>query len=133
MELSSDKWCKHYRGVYEHDTCKAGVEYVTLGKFPERPCTNPDSKVPCEKCERKTPEEIAARHAEVEKRFEGTSKARAAIVAFLGGPWKKGTPGARGEIKCPVCGLGQLRFSRAGYNGHIHAACETDGCVSWME
>lgn len=61
-------------------------------------------------------------------------KARAAIVEHLGGPWKKGTPSAVGKIDCPVCGGKEtLAFRRAGYNGHIHAQCSTDGCVSWME
>jgi hypothetical protein len=39
----------------------------------------------------------------------------------------------RGVMDCPVCGTGKLHYSRAGYNGHVHARCETDGCVSWME
>lgn len=37
-----------------------------------------------------------------------------------------------GKMKCPLC-AGELRYSRAGYNGHIHAACSTEGCVRWME
>jgi len=38
-----------------------------------------------------------------------------------------------GNMKCPVCETGNLRYSRAAYNGHIHATCSTEGCVSWME
>lgn len=38
-----------------------------------------------------------------------------------------------GVITCPICGTGKLRYSRAGYNGHVHARCSTDGCVAWME
>ena len=38
-----------------------------------------------------------------------------------------------GEMKCPVCNTGKLRYSRAGYNGHVHAACTTENCVRWME
>jgi hypothetical protein len=38
-----------------------------------------------------------------------------------------------GEMPCPVCGNGKLRYSRAGYNGHVHARCSNDGCVAWME
>lgn len=37
-----------------------------------------------------------------------------------------------GEIDCPVCKAGKLRYSRASSNGHVHAAC-TSGCVAWME
>ena len=43
-----------------------------------------------------------------------------------------------GEISCPICKTGMLRFSKAKSNGHIHAQCvtdnkRTDGCVGWME
>lgn len=63
-----------------------------------------------------------------------TVKAREAIVEFCGGPWKRGDGGVAGVIDCPCCGAkDSLSFSRAGYNGHIHASCETEDCVSWME
>ena len=38
-----------------------------------------------------------------------------------------------GEIDCPVCKSAKLRYSRAGYNGHVHAACMNGNCVRWME
>lgn len=38
-----------------------------------------------------------------------------------------------GAIPCPVCKTGTLRYSRAAYNGHVHAGCSTQGCVQWME
>jgi hypothetical protein len=38
-----------------------------------------------------------------------------------------------GKMDCPICKTGKLRYSRAAYNGHVHASCSTDGCVSWME
>lgn len=38
-----------------------------------------------------------------------------------------------GSINCPVCNEGKLHYSRAGYNGHVHAQCSTNGCVAWME
>jgi hypothetical protein len=59
--------------------------------------------------------------------------ARKAIVEHLGGPWKRGMAGAAGNIPCPVCNAGRLHFTRAGYNGHVHAHCTTGGCVAWME
>lgn len=141
MARSSDRWCKHYAGFYEKTHCRAGVEYAALAAldaqkrppFHALPCLGEAvDPVPCEKCERKTPEEIAARDAEIAKRMEAMGKARAAIVAHLGGPWKKGATGAGGIIDCPTCGK-KLKFSRSGYNGHIHAACETEGCTAWME
>ena len=38
-----------------------------------------------------------------------------------------------GEIPCPICKAGTLRYSRSAYNGHVHASCSTEGCVRWME
>ena len=38
-----------------------------------------------------------------------------------------------GRIGCPVCRKGELRYSRAAYNGHVLATCSTKGCVVWME
>ena len=45
---------------------------------------------------------------------------------------KRGNGGA-GELPCPAqCG-GTLHYTVAAYNGHMHAACSTKGCGSWME
>lgn len=38
-----------------------------------------------------------------------------------------------GTIPCPVCNSGSLMYSRATYNGHVHARCTTKDCVAWME
>lgn len=133
-------WCKHYNGTV-NDLCKAGVKYTDLeqGRGSQQfslPCfkdRNPLGAT-CEKCEFRTPEEVAAMEAEQKKRLEDLGKARAAIVVHLGGQWKKGMTGRAGSIDCPVCTpVGCLNFSRSGYNGHIHAKCSTVGCVSWME
>jgi len=53
--------------------------------------------------------------------------AMAAIQAHVGKQ-----RGIRGEIECPIC-KGQLRFSVANVNGHIHAACSTKDCVRFMQ
>lgn len=72
--------------------------------------------------------------AELKIHCDNIGKAREAIVAACGGPWKKGRAGKTGQIDCPVCGQpAALRFSLAGYNGHVHARCFTPDCVSWME
>lgn len=132
--MPRDTWCKHYRAMSSHETCKAGVEYATFQgqPFDARPCFHKCGG--CELAIYRTEEEIAAEEAWFEERLEKTGKAREAIVTHLGGPWKRGAPGASGCIDCPACGGNQtLAFSRAGYNGHIHACCSTEGCVSWME
>ena len=38
-----------------------------------------------------------------------------------------------GVINCPVCNVeNSLNFAISS-NGHIHARCDTKGCVIWME
>lgn len=131
-------FCNHYRAMSDHKTCKAEVPYEKFKgmAFDDRPCFMRSGKCNpgCERMEFPTPEEIAAQDAADAQRFKGVMNARKAIVAHLGGPWKRGTANAAGVIDCPVCGGKEsLRFRRAGYNGHIHAACTTQNCVSWVE
>ena len=130
-------FCKHYRSM-EHPTCNAGVAYESLKGIPfeERPCFMRSGKTfpGCDKMDMPTPEEIAEEDREMRLRCENMGKARKAIVDHLGGPWKRGAMSARGVIDCPVCGREKsLHFSRAGYNGHVHARCTTTGCMNWME
>jgi hypothetical protein len=134
-------WCNHYRAMSEHKTCEAGVDYDTMKgqKFEDRPCfwrrrSGAAKPCSCPHATYPTDAEIAADEAESRKHMEKIGKARTAIVAHLGGPWKKGMAGATGQIDCPACGNTKtLLFSRAGYNGHIHAKCGTPDCVAWME
>lgn len=137
--MRSTIFCKHFRSMSEHKTCAAEVVYESLKgiDFDHRPCFCKPGEPPnagCSLAEFPTAEELAAEEEEFRKRFEAIGKARKAIVDSLGGPWKRGMAGSQGDIDCPVCG-GQksLRFSRAGYNGHIHAGCTTQNCVRWME
>lgn len=72
---------------------------------------------------------------ETKARFKKICDARKAIVEHLGGPWHRqnNKKGGSGCIDCPVCGNKEsLFFSRAAYNGHIHAKCKTADCVAWM-
>ena len=135
--MKRTEFCNHYRAMSDHTTCEAGVSYDTFKglTFEQCPCFERNGIAPpgCPLAMFPTAEERAKAEREINERLANIGKARQAIVAHCG-PWKKGTPGASGRIPCPVCGgENALRFSRAGYNGHIHAACTTEGCVSWME
>ncbi len=76
--------------------------------------------------------------AKFETQLASIRTARAAVEAAIG-PWPDARPGASlicqvGSITCPICGVvGALRFRRAASNEHVHAACQTPGCVQWME
>jgi hypothetical protein len=124
--------------MLEKDACEAGVAFVSLPGcdqpdfFNSYPCFGPTGT--CLKAKYRTAEEKAAEEAELKARIEAIGKARKAIVEACGGPWERGKPSVGGECDCPVCGKEKtLAFQRSGYNGHIHAACLTDGCVRWME
>ncbi len=136
--------CRHFNGI-QSKTCRAGVKYADV-KIPgievngmvQRytiPCFRDQGNGEgCDKCEWFSEAEADKQVEDAGKMFDRTMVARAAIVAYLGGPWKKGMEGSGGVIDCPVCnGKALLHFSRSGYNGHIHAKCESLGCVAWME
>lgn len=132
------EFCNHYQAMSEHAICKAGVLYQDFKglSFDQRPCFERNGVAPtgCPHAVFPTAEERASRDAEMAERFVRMGNARKAIVEHLGGPWKKGDASARGRIDCPNCGVAEgLGFTRAGYNGHIHAHCITEGCASWME
>jgi len=132
-------WCNHYLARYTSEKCAAGIEYSRWQGKPitEWPCfrnQGQTSCIDCEKAQFPTREELEAEEREIKERFDKMVLARNAIVAYLGGPWKRGMGGVTGTMDCPVCGTaGSLRFSRARYNGHIHAQCQTKSCVAWME
>lgn len=64
------------------------------------------------------------------KHTESGESAPKAAPRAIGPNTKKGVQGA---MDCPVCKKGQLRYTRAACNGHIHARCSTEDCVRWME
>jgi hypothetical protein len=131
--------CIHFNG-FMNAACDAGVKYddvIDRSSVPfSLPCitSRNSTGAKCDKCQMPTAEEVAADEAQAKRMIEDMGRARKAIVAHLGGPWKRGMAGGSGCIDCPVCKKPQaLRFSRAGRNGHVHADCATEGCVSWME
>lgn len=120
-------WCRHFTGV-QNDACAIGVRYADVRVVPEGggmyqfPCLLDTAT--CPSVSVYTAEELAEQERETAKAILGFTKARAAIVEH---------GQASGILDCPVCGKGQLGYSKAASNGHIHAACSTPGCVRWME
>lgn len=125
--------CVHFNGI-QHDKCGAGINIRAhvggedFGWAKRIPCLGKrDGIVLCGKVQMRTPAEDAAEDAAFEVRFAHIKTARAKIVQRHGKQ-----RGVKGGIECPACG-GTLFYSIASYNGHIHAYCRTEGCVSWME
>ena len=70
------------------------------------------------------------------KRYKAQDKTVAPLIPEMEHHWYKPQRNyysGAGKMECPVCKTGTLKYSRAGYNGHVHARCSTDGCVAWME
>lgn len=128
--MGMKNWCRHFTGI-QNETCKEGIRYDSVRVKPETgmyqwPCLFSGGS--CEKQSAYTAEEIAEREEEIVLRTEGMLKARAAIVESV-----TKTSLHSGSIACPVCETGNLAFTRAKLNGHIHASCSTVDCVRWME
>jgi len=131
--------CRHFNGIM-NDCCDAGVNYDVLreGDKYNLPCLKLNLSVKkdpakCDKFEVMTPEEAAASADETVARGDNTLLAmRAAHADAKAKNLGKGKGGAD-SIPCPTgCG-GTLHYRVASYNGHMHAQCSTNGCVSWME
>lgn len=109
----------------------------------------------CAKFELPTTEELKKEDEMIREFLQQTNMAREAILQDLKRRWKEGpTPehgvtapadisrfhkpqanyfcGA-GVMPCPICSTGKLKYSRSAHNGHVHAQCSTESCVSWME
>jgi hypothetical protein len=125
------KKCRHFRGV--HKTCAAGCQYpkpvvgVCFPKFKEYPDDKPST--PCPKFAPYTREEIEEHERDIAAMFNQANVATKAILEATNG--KRGVGGVINP--CPCCKTGQLHFSVAGCNGHIHAKCTTPDCVNFMQ
>lgn len=138
------KFCKHYSGCMA-EKCHAGVIYDAVtpdphlpGRALRLPCLRePLSKSAiavsefkrqgkCDRFEVATDQEIEAELTEHLLFMERADKAREAIMFRVkAGTWS-------GVTKCPNC-RGDLHFSVARCNGHVHARCATPHCVNFRE
>lgn len=133
--------CIHFTGIHR-DVCAAGVEYRSLVGGPDLgwaariPCIltglTKEPRATCELKKLPTREEATA---EVDRSNERILQCLVAMDAAHTHAEKQGFRcgnGGAGEMECPIC-KGRLRYTVAGVNGHMHAACVTEGCVRWME
>jgi hypothetical protein len=139
--------CHHFNGS-QNECCKAGIKYADIGgpidgRALRLPCLSPDTfqkrrmelgytLAECSRLQRVTREEAEKEAQHVIGRGDRTMKAMdAAYQDAKAKGFRKGS-GGTGLIPCPICG-GNLRYSVASYNGHMHGKCEADGCVAWMQ
>jgi len=123
--------CVHITGI-QNKVCKAGVNYKIFTKQDvSLPCLDRRNDEPeqavCDKRQLYTRQECEQYMDDLDAAFERTIIARKAIVAHIEATKQQG-----GTIPCPICKSGSLAYIRHS-NGHIHAQCNTDSCVAWME
>lgn len=130
--------CRHFNGI-QNKSCKAGVSY-------EKAEDGDNTMIPC------IPKHISAEHPawscdlfQIMSQSEAEQDADSRLVVMNRGilirnaahndakvrGYRRGN-GGYGSVPCPACG-GTIRYSVAGLNGHMHGACSTLGCASWME
>lgn len=140
-----DNSCKHFCGFRE-ETCEAGVRFLDLvggkidgmairlpcsGHFatPEMRAKHPDlTPVACAKFQKKTAEEIQKEHDDIQALVDRMTK----IGPWISATKKKYPNGGQAEESCPICAK-RIRFSISSCNGHMHARCETEDCINFME
>lgn len=146
--------CKHFTGT-QHKKCALGIEYDSF-RPASLPCLGKYNKdgTACPKLELPSEAELAAYAAHTRNVIQGIGIARNAILDDLDRRHNAGDATVRlnpqsqseyddagptdylsgaGSIPCPICKIGELHYSRAAHNGHVHAGCTTKDCVRWME
>ena len=139
LEEQKRSKCVYFNGLMSK-TCRAGVGYDAVkvaGKG--LPClrgAHPfghGEELQCEHRRWPTEEEVAELCKASRESTERTMLGMAAVVQDAKSRGLSKGNGGCGEIACPVCKTGTIRYSVAGCNGHRHARCSTDGCVAFME
>lgn len=135
-------YCEHYKprpGSALQDYCALGCgasARMDAGRQAGQPNMTPcigghkaaDVLALCPKWQRRSIEHAEARADSIERTMN-----RMAIVDPVVNAWRDKPPRGKAEvIECPAC-KGRLHLSQSAYNGHVHAKCETPGCVAWME
>lgn len=121
------------------------------GKMSPAQLENWEQRGKCDKFELPSKEELEAEEKEIEAFSANVFIARSAILDELRRRWlekdnisapaditnffqpQKNYYCGAGVMDCPICRTGKLSYSRSSYNGHVHASCNSSGCVRWME
>lgn len=119
--------CRHFTGMYQKETCAAGVRYDDVRAPGQIPCLD-CAVTSCPSQSLYSEDELAEQERQALESFRRIGVTRDAIVKAT-----EGKQGVAGQIPCPICEHGTVAYRVSGYNGHIHAACTTESCVRWIE
>lgn len=139
--LDTPQSCEYYNGwqMFHNPVCSAGINPIL--SYCDNDRTGWVNKAPCFKrntdaphCPKQTflSHEEYVRQSEIRREKSLQSIQNIVVVRPMIVTEHERTGKSSGRIECPICS-NTLIWSRAECNGHIHAQCETDGCVGWME
>jgi hypothetical protein len=124
--------CRHYS--YRKGLDKSSGPECALGVNLDAPgaclaCMPPDSQrgKTCAHREDWTEEERAAW-----KSWQDQNMLRMLVCLEVIPGASEGT-GKSGELPCPACGTGTIRWTRSPGKGHLHAGCSTKDCFAVMQ
>jgi hypothetical protein len=125
------KKCVHYTGVSQ-GKCQAGIFYWSVKAKSSRgrdtyPCYN-TLLTNCAVCRRFTRQEAEVFIRDVDAGWVSAVTALSAVLNHTNGQ-RRGS----GEILCPNCKAGKLRYAFSPHNGHMAAKCTTPNCTSLVE
>lgn len=132
--------CQHFNGIL-NDVCRAGVRYWDLvpdglGCALKLPCLMADQRPDAAACDKR---HLPTRE-EAEREVEASERACRDVMVAMDAAHNHAhaaglgeANGGNGKLPCPVCKVGEIHYSVASYNGHMHARCSTPECVKWME
>lgn len=123
--------CKYYTGAIASKCCKADVNYrelvggIDVGWLRRLPCVHTSlrkNQVICNQFVEMTDQDIEEEKKELDK----LEKASVKVISNI-----RKLDKSYGLIDCPLCN-GTIQFSVRS-NGHVHAHCLNEGCLSIME
>lgn len=138
------RYCRHYTNCVRDEECNAGINYKDLADgrpmHSVLPCFvgmndhRSWQRMKCAKLELPTQEELRRNHEELRQKLYDVAH----YVLPLTGPLKLANRLSNGRfrpnsetIECPKCKKRLRMVVRA--NGHTSGACETEGCLAWLE
>lgn len=143
--LKATRHCRHYDYVRSPDKEKDGPQCACGIDLREKPGATQPCMPPNVVFDRNAPqpepcvwrEEFTDAERDAWERYRVESLARAAVVMekIPGSADRKhrNTWGTTGQLDCPACGTGIVRWSRSRVNGHLFAGCSTPNCFAVMQ
>ena len=124
--------CAHFTGSHLPN-CAVGIPYDLMRRkcstdTQHWPCLNRESGFVCHKARYPN---VAEAEESLRLVDTGWERAVAALCAIM--TRTNGNRTGHGEITCPNCRVGRLRYAFSPNNRHLRAQCSTENCTAVVE